>query len=368
MKTSLQKLSPAESLWMDSARNVIVREHKAFSTEDSYLYYLHKYLLFLRGIVNREASSEEKFGAFLTLMAEDGCSKSTHKVAFNAIRWFYESVRKQELAKIDSLRVKGGKRVRYAPGFDDTMRFLAAVRDSQTQPYRLIIHMLYGMGLRLNEVMDLRIRNIDLDPKGPRIFIREGKHDKDRIVRIPVNLIDPLRHQIGNATRVWEWDRRQPENIPVPMPGLLGRKWPKAPYSLNWFWLFPAEGYCQHRRTGETFRWRLHHGSVQKAARRAATAIGMDGLITPHCLRHSFATHALSRGNNIKAIADWMGHANINTTSGYIHAHLEEVIPPITSMPVLLPVTVPENIVAFHPAIPHANRIQTIERWARKAS
>lgn len=347
MKTTLQKLSPAETVWMEKARDVIIRQHKAFSTEDSYLYYLHKYLLFLRGIVDKSASSEEKFGAFLTLMAKDGCSKVTHEVAFNAIRWFYHDVRGQILGNVQALRVKKGKGIRYSPGVEDTIRFLAATRDSQTQPYRLVLHMLYGMGLRISECLDLRLRHIDL--KERRIFIHAGKHDKSRVVRIPPPLVAPLTHQIAKAKLIWEWDRRQPENIPVPMPGLLGKKWPKAPFSEGWFWLFPAEGYCVHRRNGQTFRWRLHHGSVQRAARRAATAIGMDGLITPHCLRHAFATHALQKGNSIKAIADWMGHENINTTAGYIHAHLDEVSPPILNIPVLGEVTVPSNILDFHP-------------------
>lgn len=353
-------LSPRENRVMDRCYTVVLRQQKALGTERTYFGWITRYLAYLRG-VDPTLPSEEKVGGFLSLIAEGGVAKSTQNQAFNALLWLYRDVLKIELNNIHSLRAKRGRRVRYSPCFSDTQKFLDAVEDSQAQPYRLITQMLYACGLRISECLELRIRDIDL--AGRRIWLRACKHDKDRVIRIPPRLVEPLRYQIARATAVWEWDRRQSTNVPVAMPTALARKWPKAAYSRNWFYVFPAQNYCDHPRTGQRVRWRLHRAAVGKACRRAAERIGMDGILTPHCLRHAFASHVLERGGNIKDVADHMGHENINTTAGYIHGHMERVQSPFEVMEVRETAPLPSNVIAFQKTEPD---VMASQEWAQQ--
>jgi integrase len=177
----------------------------------------------------------------------------------------------------------------------------------------------------VSEACNLRIKDVDFE--NSRLVIREAKRNKDRVVGLPCAVAVELQEQVKIARRFWEIDRVK--GVPVAIPGLLSKKYQRAPEAWGWFWVFPAHRYCDHPRTGERVRYRIHEAAVQKAVRESARRLELDGVVTPHNFRHAYATHLLDRGVNIKALAEAMGHSNIETTSGYVHTSALSVPSPL---------------------------------------
>lgn len=308
-------------------REIIRRKHLALSTEETYCGWVRRFIGFLR--TDRHGkTSEERFERFLTHLAREGVSASTQNQAFNAILFFYETVLGQKLSDIQALRAKRGKRERHAPSRSQVKSILENAADVHGYPTRLIVRMLYACGLRVSEPLNLRIKDIDIE--NSRLMIREAKRNKDRVISLPCSLLPEIQEQIRIARRFYDLDHAR--NIPVPLPGLLARKYKSAPFAWQWYWLFPSAKPCEHPRTGETVRWRVHEANVQKCVRDSAKLAGLDGAITPHNLRHAYATHLIDRGVNIKSLAEAMGHESIMTTSGYCHASALSVPSPLEAI------------------------------------
>ena len=301
-------------------RDFMRLRHLAISTEQCYLAWLDRYMRFLAAEGSRWGPSEERVQAFLTGLAHREVSASTQNQAFNALVMFYREVVGQPLAKVDALRANKPQRLREAPSVAETRAMLAAVRDVQGYPTRLIAHLLYGCGLRVSEPCNLRVKDVDL--AGSRLVIRAAKGDKDRVVALPCSLFAGLRDQLEVARVVWRQDVAA--GVPIALPGLLARKYPQSRWAWKWAWVFPQRRPCRHPRTGETVRWRVHEANVQAAIREAS-----GGGIKPHELRHAYATHSLNRGINPRAIQQAMGHASLETTMGYLHAEALSVPSPL---------------------------------------
>ena len=294
-------------------RNEIRLRHMALSTERTYCHWLRKYCRFL-SVKRDTGSSRQRIESFLSSLAHRDVSSSTQNQAFNAILFFYKQVLQLDPGDVNAMRAKRSSRVRTAPSERDIQQLLLTVKDVHQYPTRLIVHILYGCGLRVNEPLNLRLKDVDFEQG--QCVIRDGKHHKDRVVPLPECLTDPIRRQVTLAVCLWERDRRN--GIPVPLPNQLERKYPSAAHSRPWYWLFPAHKTCRHPRTGKTVRWRCHESNVQRAVRQAARAIGADTIITPHVLRHAYATHALNRGENIRNLQAALGHKHLETTMGYV--------------------------------------------------
>lgn len=301
-------------------RDFMRLKHLAISTEQCYLSWLDRYMRFLAAEGGRWGSSEERVQAFLTGLAHREVSASTQNQAFNALVMFYREIVGQPLAKVDALRAKAPVRLRESPSVAETRAMLAAVRDVQGYPTRLIAHLLYGCGLRVSEPCNLRVKDVDLT--GSRLVIRAAKGDKDRVVALPCSLFAVLRDQLEVARVVWRQDVAA--GVPIALPGLLAQKYPQSRWAWKWAWVFPQRRPCRHPRTGETVRWRVHEANVQAAIREAS-----GGGIKPHELRHAYATHSLNRGINPRAIQQAMGHASLETTMGYLHAEALSVPSPL---------------------------------------
>jgi len=262
--------------------------------------------------------------AYLTMLARKrDVSASTQNQAFNAVLFFYRRVLGQELKDIDGLRATRPDRVRYAPTVDEVRQLLPMVRDVGGYPTNLITRMLYGCGLRVSEPLALRVKDLDLVNSQVRII--EAKNRKDRVVKLPCSIVEELRAQMDFARAVW---RRDVEGkLPVVLPHQLARKYPAYQFAWSWAWVFPMRNACRHPRTGEWVRWHVLPCNVQRAVQEAAQKLELP--ITPHCLRHAYATHSLNRGVNIKALSEAMGHAQIETTAGYCHAEALSVPSPL---------------------------------------
>jgi len=324
---------------LEMCRDKIRLRHLALTTERTYLCHIGSYIDFLVLHGSDMADTKTRMEAFLTSMAHRGCAASTQNQAFNALLFLYQVGRGEKLPDdIQALRAKPSQHRRTALTRDQTLALLSGVEDSAGYPVRLVTLLLYGCGLRVSEPLNLRIK--DLDTSAWRLTLRGCKGGKDRTVIVPQCLRAAITTQIDHARAMWQRDRET--KLPVEVPGLLARKYPNAPHSWQWFWLFPAHTPCTHPRTGETVRWRLHEANVQRAVKKSAEKLGLDGLATPHVLRHCCATHILDAGGNIRDVQELLGHANLNTTMIYVHGDGERVRSPLDVLPV-----VPENIVPF---------------------
>lgn len=305
------------------ARDVMRRQHKAISTEEIYLHWLGRYMAALRQMPN-SLPSEQKLERFLTELAlKHDVSASTQNQAFNAILFFYKDVLGQPLKNVDALRATRPDHVRHAPTVQETRDLIAAVRDAGGYPNNLVTRLLYGCGLRVSEPLNLRIK--DLQFAGSRLFIMGAKGRKDRVVTLPCSLAPELKLQMDFARMIWKRDLQT--KTPLMLPHQLAKKYPEYQFAWPWAWLFPSRQPCKHPRTGEIVRYRMHEANVQRAIKEARRRLGI--MVLPHELRHAFATHSMDRGVNIKALAESMGHINIETTAGYCHAEALSVPSPL---------------------------------------
>lgn len=304
-------------------------QHKALSTEKTYLHWIGSYIDWLVEHGKDLADSRSRMEAYLTHLAHRQVSASTQNQAFNALLYFYEQVRKEKLQDIKALRAHRPRHTRTALSKADTLALLANTPDVAGYPTKFIVHLLYGLGLRVSEPLNLRIKDVHVSES--RITLRGAKGGKDRTVRVPCALMAQIQQQMLKASVVWQAD--QLRKLPVEVPGHLAKKYPKSPFSWQWAWLFPAHHPCQHPRTGETVRYRMHEANVQRAVKQSAALLGLDSLATPHVLRHCFATHVLDAGGNIRDLQDHLGHAHVETTMGYTHSSAHRVVSPLESLP-----------------------------------
>lgn len=305
---------------------MIRRKHLSYSTERSYVSWLRRYCVWIAE--HPEGNSTEKVTAYLTHLARNGASAVNQNQALNALVMFYRDVRQTEIGRIDALRAKRSHHERYCPSVEECRAILSSVKDVAGYPTRLVMHMLYGCGLRLREPLNIRLMDIDLD--NSRIVIRRAKGQKDRVVGIPCNLIEPIRKQHAVASALWAQDAAIA--LPVKLPTAVARKYGSYATTQGWAWLFPSRTPCQDSRTGTTCRWHMHETNVQRACRQAAKAIGLFGVVTPHCLRHGYATHAMRQGANVRDVQQVMGHKSLETTMGYLHPECGSVKSPIESI------------------------------------
>lgn len=309
---------------IQKCRDLLRLQRKKWTTEKGYIRAIGLYIEWLAEHGADMPDTRTRVEAYLTAEANRGVAASTQNVAFNAILYLYEQVRREKLGDIRSLRAKQPRHQRTALPKETTLKLLDALPDLCGYPTRLVGRMLYGMGLRVSEPLNLRIKDVDL--KGSRLTIRGAKGGKDRTVKVPCSLMNEIAAQVERAKLSFARFR---DAIPVEVPGELARKYKNAPYSWQWFWLFPAHRPCKHPRTGETVLWRMHEVNVQRAFQMAAQKLELDALATPHVMRHCWATHVLDAGANIRDIQEALGHANIQTTMVYTHSDGERVTSPL---------------------------------------
>ena len=300
---------------IDKLYNSLRQRHYAKSTVKTYTAWVRQFCCSLAKMPP-EWSSEQKVEAFLSKMARSDYSASSQNQAFNSILYFYKHILDKPLQNIDALRAKKHQRIREAAHPEDTQRFLAAISEVSGYPMRLLAHLYYECGLRLSEATQIRLKDIEM--RTQHITIRNGKGGKDRVVSLPCSLVYPIQRQIAKARCVWEQDRRN--DLPVPLPGRLAKKYPSSPFQESWAWLFPAHKPCEYPKNSDKwYRWHVHESTVSRALRNAAKKVGLQGRISAHVLRHSYATDLLNQGGNVRMIQKSMGHKHLDTTMGYLH-------------------------------------------------
>lgn len=297
---------------LEAARNVLRFQHKAYRTEKSYLHWMKRYAYWCRSHANE--SHEDKVRGFLTdLAVRANVSASTQGVALNAIVYLYRNVLKIDVGDFSGF--KPARLPRHLPTVLSRDE-VAALLGHLSGMHWMIGTLLYGSGLRLAEALSLRVKDVDFGRH--IIMVRDGKGAKDRAVMLPSSVAEPLRHHIENVKRMHAQDLAGGYGS-VYLPHALERKYPRAAYELGWQYVFPASKLGPCPRTGEIRRHHIHDSAVSKALKAARQAAKITKHAGAHTLRHSFATHLLESGTDIRTIQELLGHADVSTTQIYTH-------------------------------------------------
>ncbi len=299
----------------------------SYATEKSYAGWIRSYS---RELVTMPAAwtSEEKAGEFLTRIAKKGVAAATQSQALNALVFLYGQVLGTPLGNVEALRVRRPAVVRTALTADETRSLLGAMEDHAGYPTRLVVQLLYGCGLRVTEPLELRVKDVDVE--AGQFVVRAAKNNKDRVVALPECLGEGMAAQLRVAKAVAKGD--QEAGLPIALPDLLAVKIPRARFDTGWAWVFPTSKAIADPRTGEQVRWRMHEVNVQRAVRKAADKAGLSVKVTPHVLRHTFATHAHHAGAAARDLQAVLGHTKLETTMGYLEARPANVRSPLDSL------------------------------------
>lgn len=238
---------------------------------------------------------------------------ATHKQALCALLFLYKNVLQMDLPWMDQLNrpTRPPKRPTVL-----TPTEVESIFGHMSGTYVLIARLLYGTGMRLMECMMLRIKDVDFERR--EITVRDGKGGKDRMTVLPLALVVQLREQIAAARVLFDDDRTRQRNG-VMLPHALERKYPRAGIQWSWFWLFPSDHEPTDPRSGVVRRHHMYEQTVQRAIKRAVATAGIAKPATTHTLRHSFATHLLESGYDIRTVQELLGHSNVSTTEIYTH-------------------------------------------------
>jgi integron integrase len=285
----------------------------AINTEKTYLAWINRFLLHHTSLVP-EALGEAEVASFLEHLAlKRKVSGSTQAQALNALVFFFARVLERPLGDIGPFaRPNRPKRIPIVLDQPEVKRLLAQVTGMKS----LILRLMYGTGMRVTECVTLRI--LDLDFSYKQIVVRASKGNKDRVVPMPTSLISELKLQIEKIRRLHAKDLAAGYGS-VFLPAALARKYPNAEFELRWQYLFPSSRPGQDPRTGTIRRHHLHQTAVQKATRKASRDAGIIKRVTSHTLRHSFATHLLESGSDIRTVQELLGHNDVKTTMIYTH-------------------------------------------------
>ena len=305
----------------DQRRNLLTQvqetlrlKHYSYRTEKTYLQHISDFFRFhnKRHPVDLR---EDEIKEYLTWLAiNKKVSASTQNQALNAIVFLYKHVLNIDIGDFSShVRAKKSTYIPTVLSKEETNTFF-----SYAEPgiFKLMLQLLYGCGLRLRELFNLRIHDIDFDNK--QIILRSAKGNKDRTVMMPQTVINDLKTQMLQAEKKYLQDRRNNANG-VEMPFALEKKYPNAGKEWGWFWLFPAASYSKDPRSGIERRHHLHTSSLQKYVYKLRKEIGITKHVKPHTFRHSFATHLLMNGYDINTVQRLLGHKHIETTMVYLH-------------------------------------------------
>jgi integron integrase len=298
---------------LDQVRDKIRVKHYSIRTETQYLQWIKRFILFHGKQHPRDLGAAE-VEAFLSHLATKGnVSASTQNQALSALLFLYREVLGIVLPWMDTMvRAKKPQRLPVVLNRSE----VALVLERMDGTYSLMARLLYGTGMRLMECCRLRVKDVDFGQR--EILIREGKGAKDRVTMLPETLILPLQDHLAKRRRLYEDDFAK-GMAGVFLPDALARKYPNAASEWAWQYVFPSGSYSVDPRSGHERRHHIDEKLLQRAVKRAVNASGITKLATPHTFRHSFATHLLESGYDIRTVQELLGHSDVSTTMIYTH-------------------------------------------------
>ncbi len=294
-------------------REAIRTLHYSIKTEEAYVNWIKRFILF-NGMRHPEDMGGREISAFLTYLAvKENVSASTQNQALCSLVFLYRHVLKRELPHFDEL--VWAKKSKKLPVVFNTTE-VKCVLGKLNGVYALMGRLLYGSGLRLSECLRLRIKDIDFEYK--QITINNAKGDKDRVTMLPESAINPLREQLKYVEQLFDKDIKN-GFVSVHLPFALEKKYPNAVRELGWRYVFPAERISTDPRSGIKQRHHLHESVLPRMVKKAIRECGIHKQAGCHTFRHSFATHLLENGHDIRTVQTLLGHKNVNTTMIYTH-------------------------------------------------
>lgn len=298
---------------LDQMRERIRLKHYSIRTERVYCEWVKRFIRFHQYRHPLDMGAPE-IEAFLTELAvKRNVSASTQNQALSALLFLYKEVLVVDLPWLaDVVRAKKPQRLPVVLTIEEVRSILALLEGG---PW-LVCSLLYGTGMRLMEVLRLRIKDVDFTRH--EILIRDGKGMKDRITMLPRSMVQPLRQHLAVVQAIHRAELEQARGD-VWLPFALARKYPKAPWEWGWQYVFPAAGLSVDPRSGAVRRHHLDEKRIQRAFKRAVIESGIIKPATPHTLRHSFATHLLEAGQDIRTVQELLGHTDVKTTMIYTH-------------------------------------------------
>lgn len=298
---------------LDRVRAKIRLKHYSYRTEKTYINWIKRFILFH----NKRHPSDmgvREIECFLTALAvQHNVAASTQNQAFNAVIFLYREVLDKEVNGIE--KVIRAKKPQRLPTVLSRVEVKAIIEHTEGV-YRLVIRLLYGTGMRVMECLQLRIKDIDYERK--EIMIRGGKGAKDRVTVLPDTLLADLKEQMELIYPVYLQEVEE-GRADVMLPPSVANKYPNAHKEWGWQFLFPSNSISTDPRSGAKRRHHLHEKNLQRAMKRSVRNAGITKPATPHTLRHSFATHLLESGYDIRTVQELLGHKEVSTTMIYTH-------------------------------------------------
>jgi integron integrase len=305
--------SAAKPRLLDQIRQAIRTRHYSPRTEETYVHWIRRFIFFHNKRHPVEMAEPEIARFLSSLATESRVSGSTQNQALNALLFLYHQVLGKEIGYVNGMvRAKKAPRLPVVLSRGEVQALLSYLNDSE----KIMATLLYGAGLRLMECCRLRVKDIDFSQN--QIVVRAGKGDKDRYTMLPAAIKEVLIKHLDDGKRQHQNEVEQ--NLGrVILPNALDRKYPNASQEWGWQWVFPATRYYIDRVTGRQYRHHLHESVLQKAVREAARNAEIAKPATCHSLRHSFATHLLEDGYDIRTVQELLGHRDVSTTMIYTH-------------------------------------------------
>lgn len=300
-----------KSPFLESIRRTMRLRGYSIRTEKSYLYWIRYYIRFHKRRHPIEMGKVE-IVQFLDHLASDRhVTANTQRVALNALMFLYSKILDKP---IQNMRFRQASKPRYLPTVL-TPRETLLILQKLEGLHRLIVEVMYGSGLRVSECLRLRIQDVDFEKNS--LTVRDGKGSKDRVTILSQRLKPLLQKQIKRSLQIQAIDNK--DAIGPSMPVALSRKYPTAYRSPSWMFIFPSIGLCRHPITNQWCRHHLHTSVIRKAVKRATQASEVRKRVTCHTFRHSFATHLLEAGTDIRTVQELLGHTDVKTTQIYTH-------------------------------------------------
>ncbi|KYF77889.1 integrase [Sorangium cellulosum] len=298
---------------IEAVRATIRRLHYSPRTEEAYVYWIRAFIRFHHGKHPRQMGAEEVTAFLNDLAVARRSAASTQNQALCALLFLYKRVLDLQIPRLEAL--ERARRPEHLPTVLSRQDALTLL-EHLIPPFRLIGELLYGSGLRLLEALSIRVKDVDLDRR--QIMVRRGKGQHDRPALLPARARGELQAQLDAVAQRHKKELAAGRGE-VDLPHALRAKMPGAATSLPWQYLFPASRPCTDPATGRQVLYHLHESAVQRAVNNAGRASGLTKRATCHTLRHSFATHLLEAGTDIRTIQTLLGHKDVRTTMIYTH-------------------------------------------------
>jgi len=325
------KIDPSEMEPLQLMRRKLRLTGKAWNTEKTYVKWLKRFLK-SRGLSTMEDCQRverQDVEAFLTDLVVDGnVAASTQDVAFFAVHFFFRNVLEREIGDVNALRSSKPKLCPTVLSRDEVRKVL----DNLSGHHRLVVCLLYGCGMRISEVLRLRVKDLDFDQNV--ITIHSSKGDKSRKVPLPLAAADELKQFLQRRRYLHDCDLGA-GRASVWLPDALERKFPGASKEFRWQYVFASVRFTKDAKTGRFHRHHLRAEAMTCAIRKAVDLFGILKYVTAHAFRHSFATHLLQEGTDIRTVQELLGHADISTTMVYLHVLIDPdqtVVSPLDSL------------------------------------